>query len=168
MDVLGNINGVNQEQDVPKSNLDTTEGKMMRNAIKFVMVTLLTSFVVAGSWTCLLGAQGMQVFWISLLCAATLGLAVRGSILSNPWAIIVGIFVGGLLLGVPAKLVPTDNTGYGHLSQAGGLTISEAVKIQNFAFSGTVLVFFALGLLEAFMPKPRATTNVGAPEADNS
>jgi hypothetical protein len=141
----------------------------MRNFTTFVAVILMTSFVVAGSWTCLLGAQGMQVFWTSMLCSATLAIHTRGSILSNPWAIVVGLVLAGLLLGVPAKLVPATSSGYGYLSQATGLTLSEAARIQNFAFYGTVFVFLVLGLIEAFKPKSRDTTqHLGAPEADNS
>jgi hypothetical protein len=120
----------------------------MKNTLTFLAVSLLTALVIAGFWTSFLGAKGMESFWTCMLCAMTLAFAFRGSILSSPWAITCGIFFAGFLLGIPAKVMPSSNPGFGFMSQSGGLNLVEAGKISNVALYGTVLVFLVYVIVE--------------------
>jgi hypothetical protein len=129
----------------------------MKNFLNFIAITLMVAIVVAGLWTCLLGAEGMAVFYTSILCGAALAVATKGSFLSSPWSVAAGLALAGILLGIPAKLIPGSNAQYGHLAESAGLTLVDASRIQSFALYGTVFVFLAFGLIQLFQPKSKPT-----------
>ncbi len=125
---------------------NTEEGKNMERILSKVAVTLCVVVFLSAPWAMFLGAEGMELFWASMLCGMALYVTARRDFVSSPWSIVVGMLLSWWLLGTGFHLLPEEHAFRNGTDQL-GLSLHDMTRVRDVSFLSTVCFFLLRGLV---------------------
>ena len=118
----------------------------MEKIFSKVAVTLFVVVFLSAPWAMFLGAEGMELFWASMLCAAALFVTARRDFVSSPWSIVVGMLLSWWLLGTGVHLLPEADVLRNGTDQL-GVSLADMTRVRDVSFLSTVCFFLLRGLV---------------------
>ncbi len=114
----------------------------MEKIFSKVAVALCVMVSLSAPWAMFLGAEGMELFWATVLCSVALYVIARREFVASPWSIVVGMLLSWWLLKTGSYLLPEDNA-LRHGSEQLGVSLRDMTRVRDVSFVTTVAFFFA-------------------------
>lgn len=119
----------------------------MEKIFSKVAVTLCVTVLLSAPWAMFLGAEGMELFWASMLCGVVMYVVAKRDFVSSPWAVVLGMALSWWLLRTGTHLLPEGNVlRYG--SEQLGVSLRDMTRVRDFSFVSTVCFFLVRAVFE--------------------